>query len=96
MGPSAPKATHRKAHAGTKAEHTTHEPAIYRAQATLQAFDSGSYTATITLLRSPDQAIGGVPVSRAIPTANLIVGATLAVIFFDHHNSADAMVVGVH
>lgn len=83
------------AHHGHHAKHG-HEPAIYRSQATLQAFDSTAYLATIQLLRSPDQTISGVPVSRAIPSANMTNGSTLAVIFFDHHNSADAMVVGVH
>lgn len=91
---AAPK-KHAAPHKGTKGSHS-HESPIYRSQATLQAFDSGSYTATITLLKSPDQAIVGVPVSRAIPSANLTVGSTLAVIFYDSHNSADAMVVGVH
>lgn len=83
-------------HQGKHAASHLHEPAIYRSQAVLQAFDSVNYLATIQLLRSPDQTVGSVPVSKAIPAANMVVGATVAVIFYDHHNSADGMVVGVH
>ena len=73
-----------------------HDPPILRAQATLQSFDSGTYTATITLTRSPDTTIASVPVSRAIDAALLTAGKALAVMFFDHFNSSDAMVVGVY
>ncbi len=73
-----------------------HEPAIYRSHATLESFDAASYTATIQLTRSPDTTVAGVPVSRAISSGLLTAGVTVAVIFFDHHNSADAMIVGVH
>jgi hypothetical protein len=83
-------------HHGTHGAKHVHEPSILRSHATLQAFDAGTYTATIQLLRSPDQTIAGVPVSRAIPAANLVAGKTLAVIFFDHANSNDGMVVGVY
>ncbi len=82
--------------AATEVVHHGHEPAVYRAHATLKAFDPATNTATIQLTRSPDTTIAGVPVSRAIGAATLVAGATLAVIFFDHHNSADAMVVGVY
>lgn len=73
-----------------------HDPPILRAQATLQSFDSGTYTATITLTRSPDTTIASVPVSRAIGSALMVAGAVLAVVFFDHFNSSDAMIVGVY
>jgi hypothetical protein len=85
--PAAPKTT------GSAA---THEPAIYRAHATVVAFDNGTYTATIALARSPQTTIAGVPVSRSIAAGLMIAGATAAVIFFDHQNSADSMIVGVH
>ncbi len=72
-----------------------HEPAIYRSQASLQAFDATNYLATIALTRSPGTSIAGVPVSRAIGAGLMVAGKVVAVIFFDHHNSADSMVVGV-
>ena len=83
---------HRGKHAAT---HTT-EPAFSRDYATVRAFDSGSYTATISLARSPDVTIAGVPVSRAIGASVIVAGQTAAVLFFDRQNNADAMIVGVY
>jgi glucose uptake protein GlcU len=74
----------------------SHEPALYRAHATLVSFNGGAYLATIQLTRSPSTTIANVPVSRAIGAGSLVVGATVAVLFFDHNNSADAMIVGVY
>jgi len=88
--------TSASAHHAKRAKATQHEPPIYRSQANLVSFDSGTYTATITLARSPDAPIGSVPVSRAISSGTMVVGSVLAVIFFDHHNNADAMIVGVY
>jgi len=93
---SKPKSSTSKPHKGTHATSHVTEPAINRAHATIQGFDSGSYTATISLARSPDTTIANVPVSRAISASLLTVGATAAVMFFDSHDSADAMIVGVH
>jgi hypothetical protein len=72
------------------------DPFISRAHATLVSFDNGTYTAVIQLTASPDTTIASVPVSRAIAAATMVVGQSLCVIFFDHNNSADAMVVGIH
>src|SRR5437899_260504 len=52
----------------------SHEPAIFRSHATLQAFDSGTYLATVQLTRSPSTTIANVPVSKAIAAANMVVG----------------------
>jgi hypothetical protein len=71
------------------------EPAILRSHATLQAFDAETYLAVIQLDRSPDTTLAGVPVSRAIPVVELVAGRVVCVIFFDHLNASDAMIVGV-
>jgi hypothetical protein len=71
------------------------EPAINRSHATLMAFDSGAYLATIQLTRSPGTSISAVPVSRGIASGAMQPGHVVAVIFFDSHNSADSMIVGV-
>jgi len=84
-----------KPHQGEHATKHTRTPSLGSEHAVIQAFDSVSYTATIQLLRSPDVTIAGVPVSRGIPASSLTAGQTAAVLFFDHHNPADAMVVGV-
>ena len=83
-------------HRGDHAAKHTHDGVLTRAHAVIQSFDSASYTATITLSRGPDASLAGVPVSRAIPGNLVVAGATAAVLFFDHSNSADAMVVGVY
>lgn len=83
-------------HRGTHAAAHVHEPALSRDHATIVSFDPGSYTATITLARSPDVAISGVPVSRAISSSTIAAGQVAAVLFFDRHNNNDAMIVGVY
>lgn len=85
-----------KPHQGTHATTHTRTPSLASEHAVIQAFDSVSYTATVQLVRSPDVTVSGVPVSRGIPANALTPGRTAAVLFFDHHNPADAMVVGVY
>ncbi len=85
-----------KPHQATHATRHTRTPGLTSEHAVIQAFDSVNYTATIQLLRSPDVTVSGVPVSRGIPSNVLTLGRTAAVLFFDHHNLVDAMVVGVY
>jgi hypothetical protein len=63
--------------------------------ATLVSFDAGTYLAVVQFGLSPDTAVAGVPTSRAIAAATMVVGSVLAVVFFDEGNTADAMIVGV-
>jgi hypothetical protein len=63
--------------------------------ATLTSFDSTSYVAVVQLGRSPDTTLASVPVSRAIPAANMVAGKVVALVLFDPNNSSDAMIVGV-
>ena len=63
---------------------------------TLLAFDSGAYTATVRYAGSLTTVVQGVPVSRAIPSAELVAGRRVAVALFDAGHPADAMVVGVY
>ena len=65
-------------------------------RATLVSFSSGSYTATLRFAGSLSSVVASVPVSRAIPSAELTAGRRLAVAVFDPGNPVDAMVVGVH
>ncbi len=64
-------------------------------RATLLAFSSGSYTASILLAESASTALDAVPVSRGIASAELVPGRRVAVALFDGLNHEDAMVVGV-
>lgn len=87
---------HHAPHRGQHAQKHSGEPTLRSEHAALVAFDSGSYTATIALARSPDVTISGVPVSRAIAAATIAAGQLAAVLFFDHHDPGDAMIVGVY
>ena len=63
---------------------------------TLLAFDGGAYTATVRYAGSISTVVSGVPVSRAIASAEMVTGRRVAVARFDAGHPADAMVVGVH
>lgn len=62
----------------------------------LIAFDGGDYTATVRYARSLTATVSGVPVSRAVASAELVAGRRVAVARFSDGHPADAMVVGVH
>ncbi|MCK9497036.1 MAG: hypothetical protein M0R75_16300 [Dehalococcoidia bacterium] len=62
--------------------------------ATLIAFESTGYTATVRYASSLSTSVSGVPVSRGIDSAELVAGRLLAVAVFDD-GPADAMVLGV-
>ena len=62
---------------------------------TLKAFDSGTYKATVQMDGSIAYFLTGVPVSRAIPSAEMVPGRTVALLFFSPDNPDDAMVTGV-
>ena len=65
-------------------------------RATLVSFDRDSYTASVRFAGSLSSVVTSVPVSRAIPDAQLTAGRRLAVAVFDAGNPVDAMVLGVH
>jgi hypothetical protein len=71
------------------------EPPILRSHATLQAFDAGTYLASVLLERSPDSTLDNVPVSRGIAAAAMVPGRVVCLIVFDELNLADSMIVGV-
>ncbi len=64
-------------------------------RATLVAFDSAAWTASVRFAGSLSSVVTSVPVSRAIPAAQLTAGRRLAVAVFDAGNPVDAMVLGV-
>ena len=61
----------------------------------LKAFDSGAYTATVQITGSVAAWVSAVPVSRAIPSAEMTPGRKVAVAAFDPSNPADSVVVAV-
>ena len=62
---------------------------------TLKAFDSAAYKATVQVDGSIGHFLTGVPVSRAIPSAEMVAGRTVAVVFFAPDNPDDAIITGV-
>jgi len=61
----------------------------------LKAFDSGTYTASVQIAGSISVWLEDVPVSRGIPTGEMITGRNVSVIFLDPGNPADAVVVAM-
>jgi len=62
----------------------------------VKAFDSGTYLATVQLVGSLAVWLTGVPVSRGIPSAEMVAGRKCAVQFFDEGNPKDAVVAAVY
>ena len=61
----------------------------------LKAFNSTPYTAIVQIEGSLSVWLEDVPVNRGIPTAEMITGRNVAVIFLDPGNPDDAVVVAV-
>jgi len=62
---------------------------------TLKSFNSGTYKARITLTGSLQMSLDNVPVSRAIPSAELVAGRKVALLLLDETKATDAVVVAV-
>jgi hypothetical protein len=62
----------------------------------LKAFDPASYRATLQLEGSRSSFATNVPVSRGIPSAQLVPGRACVVVFLNPEDATDAMVIGVH
>ena len=61
----------------------------------LKAFTSGTYTATVQIQGSLSVWLEDVPVSRGLPTAEMVIGRNVTVVFLDPGNPDDAVVVAV-
>ncbi|MFC1953784.1 hypothetical protein ACFLWR_06640 [Chloroflexota bacterium] len=62
----------------------------------LKSFNSGSYTATVQLASSYKVYLESVTVARNIPSAEMTAGRKVALVFFDEHNTKEAVVVAVY
>jgi len=65
-------------------------------KAVLKSFNSTNYTATVQISGSHKVYLEDVGVARNLPTAEMIAGRKVAVVFFDEHNPKDAVVVAVY
>lgn len=62
----------------------------------LRAWDSGTYKATVELMGSERVMLEKVPVSRGIPTAEMVLGRKVVPVLLNPSNPQDAVVVGVY
>jgi len=62
----------------------------------LKSFNSGNYTATIQLAGSYKVYLEDVTVARNLPSAEMVAGRKVAIVFFDEHNAREAVVVAVY
>ncbi len=62
----------------------------------LRSFNSGNYTAVIQIVSSFKVYLEDVTVARDIAAAEMVTGRKVAVIFFDEHNTKEAVIVAVY
>ena len=62
----------------------------------LKSFNSGNYTATIQLAGSYKVYLEDVTVARNVPSAEMVAGRKVGIVFFDEHNAKEAVVVAVY
>ena len=65
-------------------------------KAVLRGFSSGNYTATVQLASSYKVYLEDIAVARNLPSAEMITGRKVAVVFFDEHNPKEAVVIAVY
>ena len=65
-------------------------------KAVLKSFNPGDYTATIQVSGSYKAYLEGVAVARNLTATEMAAGRKVAVIFFDEHNTKEAVVVAVY
>ena len=61
----------------------------------LVAFDSTTYRATVRLDASPGQSLANLPVSRAIPPAEMVAGRRVLLDAGEAHNPEEMVVIAV-
>jgi len=65
-------------------------------KAELKSFNSGNYTANIRLTSSYKVYLEDITVARNLPSAEMITGRKVAVLFFDEYSPKEAVIVAVY
>ena len=65
-------------------------------KAVLRSFNSGNYTATVQLASSFKVYLEDIVVARNLPSAEMVTGRKVALVFFDEHNPKEAVVIAVY
>ena len=62
----------------------------------LRSFNSGNYTATVRISGSYKVYLEDITVARNLPSAEMITGRKVAVLFFDKYSPKEAVIVAVY
>ena len=62
----------------------------------MKVFSSGTYTATVQLASSYKVYLEDISVARNLPSAEMVVGRKVVVVFFDENNPKEAVVIAVY
>lgn len=62
----------------------------------LRSFNANNYTAVVELVGSGKVYLEDLAVARSVASAEMVAGREIAVVFFDEHNSKDAVVIAVY
>ncbi len=65
-------------------------------KAELRSFNSSAYTATVRMAGSYKVYLEDVIVARNLPSAEMVAGRRVAVLFFDEHSPKEAVVIAVY
>ena len=65
-------------------------------KAVLKSFNSGNYTATVQLASSFKVYLEDIAVARNIPSAEMIAGRKVTLVFFDEYNPKEAVVIAAY
>ncbi|MFC1914363.1 hypothetical protein ACFLXF_03730 [Chloroflexota bacterium] len=65
-------------------------------KAVLRSFNSGNYTATVQLASSFKVYLEDIAVARNLPSAEMVTGRKVALVFFDEYNPKEAVVIAVY
>ena len=65
-------------------------------KATLKSFSSGDYKATVQLSGDYKVYLEDLAVARTIPSAEMVAGRRLAVLFFDENSPKEAVIIAIY
>jgi hypothetical protein len=65
-------------------------------KAELKSFNSGNYSATVRIIGGYKVYLEDISVARNLPSAEMVDGRNVVVIFFDDNNPKDAVIVAVY
>ena len=62
----------------------------------LKTWSSGTYTATVQIAGSAKAYLESITVARNLPSAEMVAGRKVAIVLWDEHNPAEAVVIAVY